>query len=85
LCASGTAVVGNLTFMLDLESVGIFGPPFKPNFAGNVNRTKSDAGYYPSTGDTSKLNFSQHTGGGIRTVDLMFLRQDTGTFTLLDS
>ena len=49
LCASGTAVVGNLSFMLDLEAVGIFGPPFKPNNAGNVMRTKSDAGYYQAT------------------------------------
>ena len=40
--------MGNLTFMLDLEAVGIFGPPFKPNNAGNVMRTKSDAGCYPA-------------------------------------
>ena len=45
LCASGTAVVGNLTFMMDLDSVGLFGPPFKPN--SSVGRTKSDAGSYP--------------------------------------
>ncbi len=30
LSASGTAVVGNLNYMLDLESVGVFGPPYVP-------------------------------------------------------
>jgi len=31
-------VVGNLSFMLDLESYGAYGPPFKTNFSGNVTR-----------------------------------------------
>ena len=30
LCASGTAAQGNLSMMLDLEAVGIYGPPFIP-------------------------------------------------------
>ena len=30
LCASGTAVIVDLSYMLDLESVGNFGPPFIP-------------------------------------------------------
>ena len=30
LCASGTAVIVDLSYMLDLESVGTFGPPFIP-------------------------------------------------------
>ena len=68
LCASGTAVVGNLSFMLDLEAVGIFGPPFKPNNAGNVLRTKSDAGYYPTNAEAGlspPLSANIESGAGL--------------------
>lgn len=42
LCAAGTAAQGNLSYMLDLESVGIYGPPFIPN-SGGGGASGSDA------------------------------------------
>ena len=36
LCASGTAVIVDLSYMLDLESVGTFGPPFIPCNANHL-------------------------------------------------
>ena len=41
LSASGTAVVGNLNFMLDLESVGLFGPPYLPVGSRPTTSSKS--------------------------------------------
>ena len=43
LSASGTAVVGNLNFMLELESVGLFGPPYLPLGSRPTTSSKSGA------------------------------------------
>ena len=48
LCASGTAVIVDLGYMLDLESVGTFGPPFIP-FNPNALGTYGIGSQQPST------------------------------------
>ena len=48
LCASGTAVIVDLSYMLDLESIGTFGPPFIP-FNANTLGTYG-IGSQPTTG-----------------------------------
>ena len=48
LCASGTAVIVDLSYMLDLEAVGTFGPPFIP-FSANAASIHG-IGTQPSSG-----------------------------------
>ena len=43
LCAAGTAAQGNLSFMLDLEAVGIFGPPFIPTGSGDQKQRRASS------------------------------------------
>ena len=43
LCATGTAAQGNLNMMLDLDAVGIYGPPFIPTAASKLPAVKPQA------------------------------------------
>ena len=59
LCASGTAVIVDLSYMLDLESVGNFGPPFIP-FNANSLGTYGIGGQQTSIGrKTQDLSISE--------------------------
>ena len=44
LCATGTAAQGNLHMMMDLDAVGIYGPPFIPTSATRLPAVNQVAG-----------------------------------------
>ena len=69
LCASGTAVIVDLSYMLDLESVGSFGPPFIP-FNPNSLGAYGIGGQQTSAGrkiqDLSLLERSTNEGNEVK-------------------
>ena len=72
LCASGTAVSGDLNQMLDLESHGgIFGPPFLVNQQQNQqrtakhqhsSRTRLSSGHSPTEATQQQQPLSEESG-----------------------
>ncbi len=53
LCASGTAAVGDLHHMLDLEPSGLFGPPFIPSTTPTATAVRGSTRGHYSNEDTS--------------------------------
>ena len=73
LCASGTAVIVDLSYMLDLESVGNFGPPFIP-FNANSLGTYGIGGQQTSMGrkvqDLSISERSMNEGNEVKKSEI---------------
>ena len=73
MCASGTAVIVDLSYMLDLESVGNFGPPFIP-FNPNSLGAYGIGGQQSSAGrkiqDLSLTDRPINEGNEVKTRDI---------------